>query len=129
MKTADKMLKNLNIFKNFAGLKAVFAVMTAYLLYDEISLFVSKPTLTSISRAHLGPEHFPEIRVCPVPAFLQSQLQSHGYMSSFDFSMGRMRDSELKAEWRTTIGPDQSRYSPLIGPDQSRYSPLIADYL
>ena len=68
-------LKNIFI-KNFTGLKAVFAVMTAYLLYDEISLFVSKPTLTSISRAHLGPEHFPEIRVCPVPSFLQTELQS-----------------------------------------------------
>ena len=70
-------LKNIFI-KNFTGLKAVFAVMTAYLLYDEISLFVSKPTLTSISRAHLGPEHFPEIRVCPVPSFLQTELQSQG---------------------------------------------------
>ena len=70
-------LKNIFI-KNFTGLKVLFAVMTAYLLYDEISLFVSKPTLTSISRAHLGPEHFPEIRVCPVPSFLQSELQSQG---------------------------------------------------
>ena len=102
-------LKDLNIFKDFTGLKAVFAVMTAYLLYDEISLFVSKPTLTSISRAPLGPEHFPEIRVCPVPAFLQSQLQSHGYMSSFDFSMGNMRNTELKgwfgnhSDWNISV--------------------------
>ena len=101
-------LKNIFI-KNFTGLKVLFAVMTAYLLYDEISLFVSKPTLTSISRAHLGPEHFPEIRVCPVPSFLQSELQRHGYKSSFDFSLGKMRNTELKgwfgnhSDWNISV--------------------------
>ena len=90
------MLNDLNIFKDFNVLKAMFAVMTAYLLYDEISLFISKPTFTSISRAPLGPEHFPEIRVCPVPSFLQSELQSHGYVSSFDFSQGNLRNTGLK---------------------------------
>ena len=32
------MLKNLNVFKNFTGLNTVFAMIMAYLLYDEISL-------------------------------------------------------------------------------------------
>ena len=103
------MLKDLNILKNFNGLKAVFAVMTAYLLYDEISLFVSKPTFTSISRAPLEPQHFPEIRVCPLPSFLQSELQSHGYMSSFDFSLGKMRNTDVKgwfgnhSDWNISV--------------------------
>ena len=32
------MLKNLNVFNNFTGLNTVFAMIMAYLLYDEISL-------------------------------------------------------------------------------------------
>ena len=106
----SSLLKDQNIFNNFiTGLKAVFAVMTAYLLYDEISLFVSKPTLTSISRAPLGPEHFPEIRICPVPSFIQSELQRHGYTSGFDFSKGKMRNTELKgwfgnhSDWNISV--------------------------
>ena len=103
------MLNDLNIFKDFNVLKAMFAVMTAYLLYDEISLFISKPTFTSISRAPLGPEHFPEIRVCPVPSFLQSELQRNGYVSSFDFSQGNLRNTGLKgwfgnqSDWNISV--------------------------
>ena len=78
------------IFKDFRALKLVFALMTSYLLYDEISIFISKPTFTSLSRTYLGPEHFPEIKVCPVPAFLNSELKRHGYRNSHDFVLGKM---------------------------------------
>ena len=70
-------------FRDFRVLKFVFALITAYLLYDEITIFVSKPTFTTLSRTYLGPGHFPEIQVCPVPAFLSSQLARHGYQETF----------------------------------------------
>ena len=84
------------IFRDFRALKLVFALMTAYLLYDEISIFISKPTFTSLSQAYLRPEHFPEIQVCPVPAFLQAELERHGYQTSYDFVLGNMRNTDLK---------------------------------
>ena len=64
------------IFRDFRALKLVFALMTAYLLYDEISIFISKPTFTSLSQSYLRPEHFPEIQVCESVRALSSSMSS-----------------------------------------------------
>ena len=53
----------LNILKDFRFLKMAFALITAYLLFDEISIFISKPTFTSLSQTSLRPEHFPEVKL------------------------------------------------------------------
>ena len=91
------MLKYCNgIFKNLKLVKLVFAVITAYLLLDEILLFLSKPTFTSETRSLLGPEHFPQIRLCPFPAFNQRELERQGYRTSYEFTLGTLRTEEVK---------------------------------
>ena len=85
------MLKYCNIFKNLKLVKLLFAVITAYLLLDEILVFLSMPTFTSETRTMLGPEHFPQIRLCPFPAFNQSQLERQGYRTSYEFTLGTVR--------------------------------------
>ena len=35
-------------------------------------------------------------QVCPVPAFLQVELERHGYQTSYDFVLGNMRNTHLK---------------------------------
>ena len=85
------MWKYCNIFKNLKIVKLVFAVITAYLLVDEILVFLSMPTFTSETRTLLGAEHFPQIRLCPFPAFNQSELERQGYRTSYEFTLGTLR--------------------------------------
>ena len=86
------MLKYCNsIFKNLKLLKLVFAVITAYLLADEILVFLRMPTFTSETRTVMGPQHFPQIRICPSPAFNQSELERQGYETSYEFTLGTVR--------------------------------------
>ena len=93
MVEAAKMLKYCNIFKNLKLVKLVFAVITAYLFLDEILIFLSMPTFTSETRTLLGPEHFPQIRLCPFPAFNQRELERQGYRTSYEFTLGTLRQS------------------------------------
>ena len=85
------MWKYCNIFKNLKLVKLVFAVITAYLLVDEILVFLSMPTFTSETRTSLGAEHFPQIRLCPFPAFNQMELERQGYRTSYEFTLGTLR--------------------------------------
>ena len=87
------MLKYCNIFKNLKLVKLVFAVITAYLFLDEILIFLSMPPFTSETRTLLGPEHFPQIRLCPFPAFNQRELERQGYRTSYEFTLGTLRQS------------------------------------
>ena len=80
-----------SIFKNLKLLKLVFAVITAYLLVDEILVFLRMPTFTSETRTVMGPQHFPQIKICPSPAFNQSELERQGYETSYEFTLGTVR--------------------------------------
>ena len=80
-------------WRDFRVLKLIFAAITFYLLVDEIIIFSSKPTITTKTRSYLGPEHFPDIKICPFPSFRESELKIHGYESSYDFALGSFRDS------------------------------------
>ena len=62
-----------------------------YLLYDEIEFFLSKPTYASKTMINLQPNHFPDVLICPFPAYDLKNLARHGYMTSHDFLNGRIR--------------------------------------
>ena len=96
-------------WRDFRLLKLTFALITFYLLLDEIIIFSSKPTITTKTRAYLGPEHFPDIKICPFPSFRESELMIHGYVSSYDFALGSFRDPTLRgwfgnnSDWNISV--------------------------
>ena len=87
------MYNLLFIFKQSIYILSV--VLSSYLLYDDFNLFLSKPTYSSADERILEPENFPGIFLCPLPAYNLSQLQRHGYKSSYNYVIGRMKKKEL----------------------------------
>ena len=79
-------VKLLFIFKQSINILSI--VLSSYLLYDEFNLFLSKPTYSSADERILEPENFPGIFLCPLPAYNLSQLQKHGYKSSYTYVTG-----------------------------------------
>ena len=51
----------------------------------------------------------------------------HRHLARLPLGAGRVQGpgTQVRSEWSSLIGPDQSRYCALIGPDQSRYCALI----
>ena len=51
----------------------------------------------------------------------------HPHLARLPLGAGRVQGpgTQVRSEWSSLIGPDQSRYCALIGPDQSRYCALI----
>ena len=79
------------VFKDFKLIKFCFAVITIYLLYDELRIFfIEKPTLSSTTKSRLRPGNYPDIIICPVPGYDQAAIQRLGYESSYYYSMGRL---------------------------------------
>ena len=70
-------------------------ILYFYLLYDEIKFFLSKPTHTSKTMINLQPNHFPDILICPFPAYDLHNLARYGYMTSRMFLRGRIRGTKL----------------------------------
>ena len=62
--------------------------------WTTLLVFLSMPTFTSETRGQLGPEHFPQIRLCPVPAFNQLELERQGYRTSYEFTLGTIMTEE-----------------------------------
>ena len=74
--------------KDFKLLKCFFFFLTFFFLYGEIRLFfVEKPSLTSVGRSTLAPEHFPEILICKIEGYDKEQLNFHGYETSFRYAI------------------------------------------
>ena len=78
----------------------VASVISAYLLYDEIYLFISKPTYSSKSNEKLQPKHFPDFFLCPIPAFDLDNLKKHGYSSSYNFMKGKFHNGDKVKSWK-----------------------------
>ena len=79
------------ILSDYKIIKACFALLTVLGLYDELYIFfISKPTLSSVSKSKLRPHNYPDIIICPVPGFDQNALARLGYDSSYYYSMGRL---------------------------------------
>lgn len=77
------------ILRDYKLVKICFAVITIYLLYDELRIFlIEKPTLSSVTKSRLRPRNYPDIIICPVPGFDQAAIERLGYESSYYYSMG-----------------------------------------
>ena len=76
-------LKNF-ILKDFGFLKLFFIVLCGLVFLQELYVFFFlKPTLTTTEKAKKGPEHFPEILVCPEPSTDLKELEKLGYGANF----------------------------------------------
>ena len=84
------------MFRNFALIKLFFALLTSYLLYEELFTFwIEKPTYTSSSKVKIGPQDFPDITICPFPSWNQQELVELGYAQSFEYSKGKLDESTM----------------------------------
>ena len=86
------------LWKDFRLLKFSFILITAYFLMDEFKLLiVDKPTIITVMRSRLTPQHFPDIWVCPLRGYDEVELKKIGYNNSRDYTMGSFSD-------RTQVG-------------------------
>ena len=68
-------------------------LISAYLLYDDLLLFISKPTHSSKFNEKLQPKHLPDFFVCPIPAFDLDILKKHGYSGGYLYMKGIFRSN------------------------------------
>ena len=95
-----KMKKILNVFRNFGLIKLFFALLTSYLLYEEMyNFWIEKPTYTSSSKVKIGTKDFPDITICPFPSWNQQELIKLGYSQSFEYSKGVIHESTTMFGW------------------------------
>ena len=88
------------IFKDYRILKICFMALTSYLLIEEMIVFlVIKPTLTSLTQTNIKPETFPEILICPEPAFDLDALTRYGYRLNLYYSLGISDVNRLLIGW------------------------------
>ena len=87
------------------GVNLFSIVLSFYLLYEDFEMFLSKPTYTSDNEEFIQPENFPGIFLCPLPAYNLSQLNKHGYTSSFTYITGRV-DDKSKISWSGNISDE-----------------------
>ena len=77
----------------YLPLKIGFAILTFYLLYlDFSSFFFKKPTFTSFQSEKIKPQQKPDVIICPRPGYNTTALKTHGYASSFWYTMGQIQD-------------------------------------
>ena len=90
-----------HLWLRFRFLKFSFFLITSYFLYQELVLFLSKPTFISISKYKIQPSNFPDILICPLSGFDQAELRRLGYSESFAYAMGSLKDQKSLG-WRGT---------------------------
>ena len=76
---------------NFASI-----VLTCYLIYVQIDLYLSKPTYTDKYREKIDPRNIPDVYLCSIPSTDSSQLTKHGYGTSYDYVMGTIENTMLR---------------------------------
>ena len=75
-------------------------LISAYLLYGDLLLFISKPTHSSKFSEKLQLKHLPDFLVCPIPAFDLDYLKKHGYLSGYTYMKGILGNNDkLRADW------------------------------
>ena len=80
-------------------LKLVFALLTLYLLCNELNVFFfEKPTYSSSSKKDIEPEDFPSITICAYPGFSNQELKNHGYEQSYKYQIGDVEGTN-KVGW------------------------------
>ena len=79
----SKLLKIQNL------LKLVLVLLTFYLLWNELNVFLfEKPTYSSKAKVGMEPKDFPSITICANPGFDNQELKRHGYEQSFKYQIG-----------------------------------------
>ena len=63
----------------------IFALLTGYLLYQELALFVSIPVHTTNFKKSFSFDQFPDFLICQTPGFEMNKLVQNGYRGSFAF--------------------------------------------
>ena len=77
------------LWKDHKYLKIVFILLTGFVLFEELVVFfIDKPTLTTVIKAEMGPENFPQVLVCPDPAADLSILVPRGYQDGYHYQLG-----------------------------------------
>ena len=69
-------------------------VVTCILLYNDFTFFLSKPTFSSNSKGSLHPQSFPDIMLCPFPAFDFSKF--HNLRKAFKKQAEKLKSREIK---------------------------------
>ena len=78
----------------------VSIIFTFYLLYEDILLFLSKPTYSSNSQVTLQPKDYPNILLCPFPSFDISQLNKYGYSEAYTYCKGDLKgEGDYSGGW------------------------------
>ena len=73
-------------------------ILTVYLLFNEFYNFLLvKPTQTSPEQSSLKKEYFPEMIVCPEPAFNLTALRDEEYRQSFRLWTGNILWNKRKS--------------------------------
>ena len=83
-----------NIFKGVVDFAST--ILTCYLIYVQIDLYLSKQTYTDKYREKTDAKNFPDVYLCPLPSTDSSQLTKHGYGTSYDYVMGTIENTMLR---------------------------------
>ena len=84
IKTASSFL-----VKDHKYLKIIFIFLTGFVLFEELVVFLfDKPTLTTVVKTEMTPEHFPEVLVCPDPPIDLSLVLPRGYQDGYHYQLG-----------------------------------------
>ena len=62
----------------------------SFLTYEFYIFIFKKPTLISTKKIHLWENIFPEVSICPEPAFSLADLNSNGYNGVYMYYVGNM---------------------------------------
>ena len=68
-------------------------ILTGYLLFQELTLYLSIPVHMSKYKKLFSSEQFPDIIVCHIPGFRLKQLWKNGYRGSFKYLLGEINNS------------------------------------
>lgn len=79
--------------------KWLCAILTGYLLYIEMATYLLTPTHTTYYTKQLEPSDFPDITICPYPAYNITNLKKHGYKTAYEYTSGMIADNREKVSW------------------------------
>ena len=78
--------------------KCLIMVLILYLFVLELQNYFTKPTHVSKYEIPMSSNHFPIITVCPYPSFNTTELQFHGYESSFKYALGKLSSNNATGQ-------------------------------
>ena len=74
-------------------------ILSSVLLFGEFKYYLSRPTYSSNNQEKIKPENFPDMLICPFPAFDLEKLAHYGYRSTYHFKIGQLLDGSDFVGW------------------------------